>query len=252
MRIPKSKLENFVSELTDECLISRDTRVSRYLAYKNLFLLGSENPDNAAIYNKTYTYIDDLESLLYSPLSLRFHIGEYSTPTVLETAKFRVASSHMHQQIRQSNVDTMISEAVSWSLVKGKAFIKTLWGAGGLSPHLIQPENFGVLQENRTKLDKDMEAFVHTTYITPYQFRRIIWNHPNKEVLLKKAKKYMRPAKGETMDEGGAMKQVIIGGLYPLQAAGNNPPNQARGLVDWIAQPHPADHAPGRTVGVER
>jgi hypothetical protein len=239
MRVPKKHLEKFAAELVNECLVSRETRVNRYMAYKNTYLLGSENPDQAAIYNKTYIYIDDLESLLYSPVSLRFHIGGYATPTVLETAKYRAASNDLHQQIRQSNLDTMISEAVEWSLVKGKSFIKTLWGSAGLSPHLVQPENFGVLQENRTKLDKDMEAFVHTTYITPYQFRRIIWNHPNREILMKKAKRYMRPAKGDNYEDGGAMKQIIIGGLYPLQAAGLTSANATRGIVDWMTGPAP-------------
>ena len=240
MRVPKKHLERFVSELTEECLISRETRVNRYLAYKNTYLLGSENPDQAAIYNKTYTYIDDLESLLYSPVSLRFRIGQYETTNVLDLAKFRVAGHRMHQQIRQSSLDTMISEAVEWSLVKGKALIKTLWGSKGLSPHLIQPENFGVLQENRTKLDQDMEAFVHTTYITPYQFRRLVWSHPNREQLLKKAKRYMRPPKGDSVgDDGNAMKQIIIGGLYPLQAAGLTSANATRGIVDWMSGPAP-------------
>ena len=239
MRVPSSKLEGFVAELTNECLISRQSRVNRYLAYKNIFLLGSDNPENAAIFNKTFTYIDDLESLLYSPVALRFHIGEYETPTVLETTKFRVASAKLHQQIRQSHLDTMISQATQWSLVKGKSFVITLWGSGGLSPHLVQPENMGVLQENRNKLDKDMEAFVHTTYITPYQFKRLIWNHPNKAALLKKAKRYMKPPKGDDPDEQHAMKQIIIGGLYPLQAAGTNAPNAARGIVDWMAGPSP-------------
>lgn len=239
MRVPKNHLEKFVSELVDECLISRETRVNRYLAYKNIYLLGSENPDQAAIFNKTYTYIDDLESLLYSPVSLRFHIGEYDTPSALDIAKCRVASSNLHKQIRQSSLDTMISEGVEWSLVKGKAFIKTLYGSSGLSPHLVQPENMGVLQENRTKLDKEMEAFVHTTYITPYQFRRMVWSHPNREALLKKAKRYMRPAKGETPDDANNMKQIIIGGLYPLQAAGQTSANATRGIVDWMSGPSP-------------
>lgn len=234
MRVPTSKLEQFVSELVTECLVSRTARIQRYLAFKNMFLLGSDNPENAAIFNKTFAYIDDLESLLYSPVSLRFHIGEYDTPNPLEIAKFRVASSQLHSHIRSSHLDTTISDAVQWSLVKGKSLIKMLWGSTGLSPHLVQPEMFGVLQENRNRLDRDMEAFVHSTYITPYQFRRLIWNHPNRASLEKKAKRYMRPAKSDDGHDDNAMKQIIIGGLYPLQAAGNPTPNMTRGIVEWM------------------
>lgn len=239
MRVPTKHLERFVSELVSECLVSRQSRIQRYLAYKNMFLLGSEQPDSAAMFNKTFAYIDDLESLLYSPVSLRFHIGEYDTPTVLETAKFRLAASHLHAQVRQSNLDSLISEAVQWSLVKGKSFIKTLWGTSELNPQLIQPEMMGVLQENRPRLDKDMEAFVHSTYITPYQFRRLIWGHPNREALEKKAKKYMRPSKGDDPSDEQSMKQIIIGGLYPYQAAGNAAPNATRGIVEWMQGPSP-------------
>jgi hypothetical protein len=234
MRIPTSRIEKFVSELVSECLVSRQARVNRYLAFKNMYLLGSENPENAAIFNKTLAYIDELVSLLYSPVSLRFHIGAYNEPTTLDTAKFRVASSRLHAKIRSSYLDTVSSDAVEWSLVKGKSFIKLFWSSGGLSPRLIQPEMMGVLQENRMKLDRDMEAFVHSTYITPYQFRRLIWNHPNREALEKKARKYMRPPKGEEPREDNAMKQIIIGGLYPLQAAGNPTPNMTRGIVEWM------------------
>lgn len=233
MRIPTSRLEQFVSTLTKECLVSRESRLQRYAAYRNMFLLGSENADTAAVFNKTFAYIDDLESLLYSPVSLRFHIGEYDTPTPLEIAKFRVASSHLHSQVRSSHLDTLISEAVQWSLVKGKAFIKILWGANGLAPHLVQPENIGVLQENRMKLDRDMEAFVHTTYITPYQFHRLIKNHPDRATLEKKSKRYMKPPKDGDPDEEGAMKQIVIGGLYPYQPAGGMPSNN-RGIVEWM------------------
>ena len=233
MRIPSSKLESFVSELVSACLVSREKRLNQYLAFKNIFLLGAENPDDAAIYNKTYAYIDDLESLLYSPVSLRLHVGEYDTPNQLDLAKFRVATSHLSSQVRSSSLDTMISDAVQWSLVKGKSFVKLLWDSHGMRPLFIQPEFMGVLQENRSRLDRDMEAFVHSTYITPYQFQRLIWNHPNRAELERKAKRHIRPAKDGSPDDGNAMKQIIIGGLYPLQPAGG-PPSSTRGIVEWM------------------
>ena len=234
MHVPSGNLERFVSELVAECLVDQQGRVNRYLGYKNMFLLGGDGIENAAIFNKTYAYIDDLESLLYSPVSLRFHIGQYDTPTPLDLSKYRVAASNLHAMVRQSQLDTMISDAVQWGLVKGKCFVKLLWGAEGLSPQLVQPELMGVLQPNRNRLDRDMEAFVHSTYITPYQFRRLIWNHPDRKALERKAKRYMRPNRGEGPGDDQAMKQIIIGGLYPLQAAGNPNPNVTRGIVEWM------------------
>ena len=239
MRIPKSKLEKFVRGLVEQCQISQNSRVNRGGVYKNYFLLGSENAQNNVLYNKIWAYIDDLESLLYSPVSLRFHIGDSDMPNLLDQAKGRAASAHLHKKTRQSNTDTMISEAVSWALVKGKSFIKMQYKRTDFAPDLIQPEMMGVFQENRARLDEDMECFVHSTYITPYQFERLIWNHPDKAELLKKSRRYTRPGKGGMSDADQAMKQVIVGGLYPFQPQGSQSPNATRGIVDWMGGPSP-------------
>ena len=76
MHIPRRHLEKFVREVANDCLVSQTDRINRGAYFKNYALFGSEMPDSPAIYNKTYAYLDDLESLLYSPVSLRFHIGD--------------------------------------------------------------------------------------------------------------------------------------------------------------------------------
>lgn len=240
MRIPGSKLERFVRGLIEQCLTSQQERISRGATYKSYFLVGSQGPENNVLYNKIWAYIDDLESLLYSPVSLRWHIGTPDSPSPLAQSKGRAAATHLHTKTRTSNTDTMVSEAVSWALVKGKCFIKMQYKRDNFAPDLIQPELMGVFQENRTKLDEDMECFVHSTYITPQQFARLIWNHPDKPDLLKKMKRYTRPGKGGISDTDQAMKQVIVGGLYPYQPQGTIPSNATRGIVDWMGGPSPA------------
>lgn len=239
MKIPKSKLEKFVRERIEQCQVSTTERINRGQIFKNYFLLGSENPEGAAIFNKIFCYIDDLESLLYSPVSLRFNISDPNMPNLLQQSKGRSAAAHLHTMTRKSNTDTMLSEAVSWSLVKGKSLVKMQFKRGEFSPDLIQPEMMGVFQENRTRLDEDMECFTHTTYITPYQFQRLIWNHPDKSELMKKAKRYTKPGKGGISDADQAMKQVIVGGLYPFQPQSSQTPNATRGIVDWMGGPSP-------------
>lgn len=239
MHIPKSKLERFVRMLIEQCQVSQADRVNRGALYKNYFLLGSENPEGAALFNKTFCYIDDLESLLYSPISLRFNIANPDMPNLLHQSKGRAAAANLHTKTRQSNTDTMISEAVSWSLVKGKSLVKMQFKRDEFSPDLIQPEMFGVFQENRTRLDEDMECFVHSTYITPYQFERLIFNHPDRAELMKKAKRYTKPGKGGMSDSDQAMRQVIVGGLYPFQPQGSQNPNKTSGIVDWMGGQSP-------------
>ena len=241
MRIPtgKSALLRFVREVTNECLISQTERINRGAMFTGYALTGSENPSDAAMFNKTYAYLDDLESLLYSPVSLRFNINDPDVPNVIAEAKGRSAAAKLRMFARRSNTDTMISEAVWWSLVKGKSLIKQTWKGDEFSPELVQPESFGVFKENHDRLDEDMEAFCHSMLITPYQFRRIIWNNKNKAELEKKSKKYLRQPKGPLAEASGAQKQVIVGGMYPFQPAGSNTPSKTRGIVDWMGGPNP-------------
>jgi hypothetical protein len=239
MKIPKRGLEKFVRTIVDDCLTSVTDRINRGAYYKNYALFGAEQPASPAMYNKTYAYLDDLESLLYSPVSLRFHIGDPDLPNILTQAKGRAASGKLRTYARRSNTDTMMSEAVFWSLIKGKTFVKQMWKRGGFVPALVQPEAMGVLHENHSRLDEDMEAFVHSSLITPYQFTRLIARHPNRAQLEKKAQKYMRENRNGLSPTDGAQKQVIVGGLYPFQPAGGQNPNQSRGIVDWMGGPNP-------------
>lgn len=239
MKLPRSGLEKFVREVVNECQVSQVDRINRGAFYKNYFLYGSENAEGAAIFNKTFAYIDDLESLLYSPVSLRFHIGDPDVPNVLEQAKGRASSGKLRQMARQSETDTMISSAVSWSLVKGKTFIKQAFKGDGFAPDLVQPEAMGVMRESHGKLDENMEAFTHSMLITPYQLHRLVANHPDKEAILKKAKRYTLSGVNGLSAADGSSKQVIVGGLYPFQPAGSPNPNTTRGIVDWMGGPSP-------------
>jgi hypothetical protein len=239
MHIPRSKLERFAADIIGQCTTSRADRINRGELFKAYASTGADNPQDAAIFNKTYAYLDDLESLLYSPVSLRFHIGDPDIPNILNDAKGRAAAARLRSFARKTQTDTTVSEAVYWSLVKGKSCIKQLFKGDAFSPKLIQPESLGVMYENHTALDEDMEAFVHTMLITPYQFQRMIAEHPDRRELEKKAKNYMRGDNAHRLGEAGAQKQVIVGGLYPFQPAGSGSPNNTRGIVAWMGNQSP-------------
>lgn len=240
MKIPRRGLEQFVRQVANDCTASRPDRINRGNYYKSYAFYGADQPSNVALFNKTFAYLDDLESLLYSPISLQFGIRDLELPNMVTEAKGRAAASRLRQQFRASHTDTMISEAIYWSLVKGKSLIKQSWKRGGFAPDLVQPEALGVLHENHTRLDIDMEAFVHSTPITPYQFDRLISNNPERDKLRRQAKKFMSQQTGGMpgVDDASA-KQVIVGGLYPFQPAGSNTPNNTRGVVDWLGGPTP-------------
>lgn len=239
MHIPGRKREQFVRQTIDDCLSSQQDRTQRGAYYRNYALLGAENSNVPALYNKTYAYLDDLESLLYSPISLRFHIGDPDYPNLLTQAKGRAAANRLRNQARRSNTDTTLSEAVFWSLVKGKAILKQNWKRAGFYPTLVQPENFGVMHENHDRLDEDMEAFVHSMLITPYQFERLIAKSPERDALRKKGQNYVRDMGNSIYSADTAAKQVVVGGMYPFQPAGGTNPNTSRGIVDWMGGPSP-------------
>jgi hypothetical protein len=237
MRIPNSKLERFVREIADECYQSAGLRMQRGEFYKNYYLCGSEHSDDSAIYNKTFTYIDDLESLLYSPVSLKFQLGDPDLPNVLQKAKNQAASVHLRNLARKSDIDSLMSSAVTWSLVKGKSFVKTMYKGSGFSGELVQPEAMGVLRENHHTLDANMDAFAHRMYITRYEFNRMIAGHPDEEILRKRARAYMRAA-ADTAEGGRPHMQVTTGSMQPFRSQSNANPG-AMNTVDWLTAPQP-------------
>ena len=238
MKIPKShaKLLRFIRDLVDQCSSTRDERKQRGDLYTNYFAAGSDDAANPAFFNKTFVALDDLESLLFSPVSLRFHIGDPDFPNVLNEAKGRAAASHIRSIYRKTDLDSLTSQAVGCSLVKGLGIIKTLYKRS-FSSSLVQPEAFGVLRENHTKLDTDMEAFVHTMAISKQQFERMIADNPDRTELQRKAASYMKPGNGLRESQQNAMN-IVVGGIYPFQASGGSG-TSTRGVVDWMSQPRP-------------
>jgi hypothetical protein len=205
--------------------------------YRNMYLTGSETGE-PAVYPKTFAYIDNLSSYLYSPVELRFGIEKYGSSTAADRAKASAAAAELHRYLRHSNVDTMIEEAVIWALVKGKCFIKLLWSSEGFEPYIVQPESMGVLREDLPTLD-EQEAFYHSIYLTPDRFADLVANRSDRDELMKKVARHIHPANdGNNLEQGGALKQIIIGGLNPFRAAGAGN-TKARGIVDWLGSPAP-------------
>lgn len=238
MLIPRHKTAVFVRDIANQCLSSRIDRTNRGVFFQNYFMTGSSDQANASLFNKIYASLDDLESLLFSPVSLRFHVGDPDVPNVVNEAKGRAAATRLRNYARKSETDTMISDANRVGLVKGKGFIKQQWKRGTFSPALVQPEDMGVMRENHAQLDEDMEAFCHTMLITPYQFMRLVHNDPDRDELVRKATRYTRQGNGALPSTQNASQQIVVGGLYPFQPAGVAP-SGLRGIVDWMSQPQP-------------
>lgn len=228
----------FAREIFQQCNSSRSSRLQRGSIFRSLYLMGSED-GTPATYPEVYAFIDNLSSFLYSPVELRFSIGCHGSASPLDRSKMRAASSDFHMRFRGSNTDTLLDDATTWSLVKGKTFIKNTWTSGGFKDFLIQPEMMGVLEENLRSLD-DQDAFSHTIYITPDRLYRMLKTNSQRDELMRKAMKHSVKGIGEDSPEReSTLRQIVVGGLYPYSASGTSN-SSSRGNVNWLDAPSPS------------
>ncbi len=240
MIIPSKRLGDWAQGIVHDCSVSLQERIDRGIAFRNLYLTGDMDGD-AQIYNKCFAHIESLASNLYSPVELRFNISYYGFSSPVFKAMAYAATNELHSQIRSSNCDIKISEAVTWSLVKGKTFVKLLWGADGFEPYLIQPEMMGMLREDIPELSKQ-EAFYQSTYYTPDAFRRFLSNNPDGEEIFKKVGKYhASKTNSPAKDSENSFKRIILSGIYPVGSSdAASVSGGSRNIVDWMSSPSPA------------
>ena len=239
MRIPLRNTAQFVREVANQCNSTRQERVNRGRMFEAYATTGSSDEANPAAFNKIFSSLDDLESLLFSPVSLKFHIADADIPNIVNEAKGRAAAARIRQLCRQADADSLLSQAVGASLRKGLGLTKQLH-KGKLSAHLVQPENFGVMRENHNALDQDMEAFCHTMLITKYQADRLVQGRPDEAEARAKMHRAMKPSTGSLSDaqNSGSALGIITGGYYPLQAAGSGSERTGKGdVIGWMSTP---------------
>lgn len=243
MRLPSRNIGGWSQDIIKQCMASRDLRIQRGSLYRNIYLTGDERGE-PQIYPRTYAFIDNLSSFLYSPVELRFAIQRYGMSTSVEKAKAKTASAELHKRLRRGNVDTEIEDAVTWSLVKGKCFVQLLWSEEGFEPYIVQPEMMGVLREDIESLDRQ-EAFTNTVYLTPSRFAEMISNRSDRNEIMQKVRKYAQTtAAGGDPDTNNKLKAVIIGGINPFVASSSpKAGTKGRGMVDWLSGPS-ADLSP--------
>lgn len=221
MKIPRDKsLAPWARELIEQCEVSRQDRISSLGTWRSYYWRGTDFGEGAK-YNKIFSHIDRLASFLFSADDVRFSI---SYDTVLGEPyheRAAAASRVLNRDYHRGGCDLDFADAVHWSLIEGKTFIKTNWGHGeALESWLIHPQFMGVLREDIDGLDRQ-EAFCYTTYVTPSELARQLVDHPEKERIEREVKASASKQTQEEMEEviaGDALRQIIIGGLNPVQA----------------------------------
>ena len=243
MIIPTRGTTGFVREIVEQCEVSMTWRQQRGAIFRNFFLTGSDD-GTPATYNKTWAFIDNLSSWLYSPTELKYKVQPNTRyVSAVDKAKAVAAGDELNTEIENSDVDTEVAQAVLWSLVKGKTLAKSQYGESALECYMVQPENFGVLREDLRHLHLQ-EAFFHRTYMTKGRFRELILNHPDKADLDRKAARHLS-AGGTAPGQSGQSIPLSLGGQAfgttggPYRA-GATPAGTARqNFAYWLATPTP-------------
>jgi hypothetical protein len=239
MILPSRKIGPWAQELVTACFVSQQARIERGARYRNMYLTGSFSGERQ-VYNLTFKHVDKLSSWLFSPVDLRYSLEAEGHPSASDIAMARRGSITLNSRVRRGKVATAAAQANTWGLVKGNCFLKLLWGDNKqFEPYVVQPESMGVLREDINDLDRQ-EAFVHSTWYTPDRFREKIKNYPNAAKLLREVGKSAETSRtgGSSPDSGGgALREIIMPGLYPYAAAGTN--SGQRGMVDWLGGPMP-------------
>jgi hypothetical protein len=185
--------------------------------------------------------VRDLQAFLYSSADLRFALDFYGSVSPALRAKGKAAAAHLYQMTRDGKIDRSISKGVLGALIKGKTIHQTVWSRRGFEPYVIQPELFGVEREDLETLDRQ-SFFTHTTFLSKARFRQMISVLPDAERadLEKNVAKYAKQAnEGDAAATNSALKQIMVGGLYPYTTA-SSPPNTSGGQVlNWLVTPQP-------------
>ena len=219
-------------------------RQQRGVILSNFFQAGSED-GVPATYNKTWAFIDNLSSWLYSASDLRFKVQpntRYVSPA--SNAKALAAADKFNSEVENAEADTELAQAVLWSIVKGKAFTKTGWGDDKAEAYLVQPENMGVLREDLRHLHLQ-EAFFHRTWLTKGRFRELVLNHPDKANLVRRATRYMNTsASTEAPGRGANNIPLSIGGQAfsagGVYKSGATPAGSVKqNFAYWLSTPTP-------------
>ena len=91
-----------------------------------MYLTGDEN-GNPVVYPKMFEYIESLAAMYFSPMGLKYMIKFHGGGNPTQQVMGRQAAAEMHELMGAGGVFNCIKEAVKWSLVKGKAFVKLNW-----------------------------------------------------------------------------------------------------------------------------
>ena len=259
MKLPDDglKLSLFVGDVIDECMVSRENRRIAARKWRQLYYTGSMGPV-ASKHNRCYDHVDKLSSYLFSPADVHFTVEFDDDSTPEWQNKKERASLYQNKAFSRTGSDRIFGKANELALVEGAAIVKQTWNprAKRLEPFLIPQSFFGVLREDVEELSRK-EAMCHSYYVTPSVFRRMIWNHPDREAMEIAVRGMARSRGTEELTGDSYFHEIISGGQIGVSgltaggrgagAAPRGPRRAARSTPPCARSPRPGP--PGSPPG---
>ena len=218
---PPAEREAFYYEVIQKCLVSREDRKQQYDRLRNYFLFGC-SPDSApALYNKIDSHLDQLTSFLFAADTTRFSIKLGATVDKrVEIPRAKAIVQRLNDRWEDSNIDIVFTNAVNWALVFDTTIVKLVQRGRETMPFMITPDNFGVLREDISMLDRQ-EAFVNVFFTTRDQLQRDLEYHPQRDVILMR----LSAVRKTETDLPAGVQRIIMSTIYPLSGTmtGNAP-----------------------------
>ena len=185
MKIPKNDVDRAMmyAQLSNDCLKSRDDRISEYIARESYYLFGSPSGSPPANHNKIYPSIQTLASFLYAAETTNFTLEMAANAMNTDLVRVPVVSKFINNTWLGSDSDACAAQCVEWSLVYGCMIMKTMWLDGNFRSYVVRPHDFGVYEEDKTSID-DQDAMVHCYYITKAALERRLEGHPKRQQIL--------------------------------------------------------------------
>jgi hypothetical protein len=225
VQIDEKDLDGFTSALVDKCMATRRERIQAYQGLYHYFLFGAQDGDQAP-YGKIYPHIDLLLAYIYSQATVEYEVSvNNQLPVVFQQAELisKRATGYFHD----FGIADKYSDATRLSLVWGSTLLKlnpTRFRDQPfcIEPYIIEPHNFGVLNESVPDLDRQ-EAFCEAYLIGRDELARRVSVLPNGDDIMRRVS-----AQPVTQDDTfpESIHRIIIGGTSQMTAG------TTRGIVN--------------------
>ena len=186
MKLPRNDIRRLelVQEIRETCLASRQSRMNRYVTFRNYFLHGMADGGKSA-WNQVYPSLDLLTSFLYAADTTKFSVELSSGTSRVDYGRTDALAKRIHEKWSASNADLVFGDCLTWSLVYDSTFMKLIRRKGSIHPFMVDPGSFGVYREDVPMLDRQ-DAFIHVYYMTLPELDRALALHPRRDSIMKK------------------------------------------------------------------